>query len=254
MITKERMTRILEILNAQKFVSIHELTQVLQVSRSSIVRDLIELENQGFLQRERGGASLKESTSILNSFNEMAVFDKENIHLEEKRRICKQAVQSIQDGECVYIDSGTTPSFMLDYLGNKKIQLVTPSIYVIRKLPKDFIGEVFLLGGEYNPQYDMSYGPLTLEMIRPFHFDRAFLSTNGVSLTSMSASVFDFSIGAVKKAIVQRSQYCDLLIDSSKVGINSMCTWASLDAFHSIYIEDWPEGEEMPENVILCKK
>ena len=254
LITKERMVRILEILNERTFVSVNTLTELLHVSRSSIVRDLIELENQGLLQRERGGASLKSTTSTLSSYNEVAVFEKENIHLEEKRLICAEAAKSIRDGECVYIDSGTTPSFILDYLGNKKIKLVTPSIYLIRKLPANFPGDVFLLGGEFKQQYDMSYGPLTLDMIRPFRFDIAFMSTNGVDLETMSASVFDFSVGAVKKSIMERSKKCDLLIDSSKVGINSMCTWADLDDFHSIYVDQWDDSKEILDNVVVCSK
>ena len=254
MITKERMSRILEILNERTFVSVNTLTELLHVSRSSIVRDLIELENQGLLQRERGGASLKSSISTLSNYNEVAVFEKENIHMEEKRQICEEAAESIRDGECVYIDSGTTPAFILDYLGNKKIKLVTPSIYLIRKLPANFSGDVFLLGGEFKQHYDMSYGPLTLEMIRPFHFDRAFMSTNGMDLDTMSASVFDFSVGAVKKAIMERTQKCDLLIDSSKIDISSMCTWANLDDFHTIYVDRWDTSLEIPENVVVCSK
>ena len=43
-------------------------------------------------------------------------------------------------------------------------------------------GDIFLLGGEFKKSYDMSYGSLTLEMIKQFNFDHAFFSTNGVNL------------------------------------------------------------------------
>ena len=59
MLNKERMYKIMTLLNEQGFVSVKELMEKLQVSRSSIMRDLIELENQGLIQREHGGASLK---------------------------------------------------------------------------------------------------------------------------------------------------------------------------------------------------
>ena len=52
MLNKERMYKIMTLLNEQGFVSVKELMEKLQVSRSSIMRDLIELENQGLIQRE----------------------------------------------------------------------------------------------------------------------------------------------------------------------------------------------------------
>ena len=56
MLSKERMLRIMNILNSHSFVTIQELIQQLGVSKSTINRDLIELERQGLVKRERGGA------------------------------------------------------------------------------------------------------------------------------------------------------------------------------------------------------
>ena len=60
------------------------------------------------------------------------------------------------------------------------------------------------MGGEFNKDYDMSYGPLTLQMIKQFNFDHAFFSTNGVSLKTGEVNIFEFSIGAVKREIMKR--------------------------------------------------
>ena len=84
MLTKERKLRIMNLLEERSFVTIKELIEDFNVSRSSIVRDLIELENQGLIQRERGGASLKSVDITLTSFNEPAVQEKENIHIAQK--------------------------------------------------------------------------------------------------------------------------------------------------------------------------
>lgn len=253
MLTKERMLRILQILEEKSFVSIKELTEDFQVSRSSIMRDLIELENQGLIQRERGGAALKNVEMTLTSFNEPSVKDKENLYIEEKRRICKEASQAIRDGDCIYIDSGTTPVYLLENVGNKKVKLVTPSTFLIRKLPLSFKGDIYLLGGEFNKSYDMSYGSLTLEMIRQFHFDHAFLSTNGVNLDTGEVYVFDFNVGAVKKEIMKRTKRCDLLIDSSKFNARAMCTWSNLEDFHTVYTNQYPNDKEIRDNFVICE-
>lgn len=252
MLSKERMVRILNLLEEKQFVTVKELQEQFDVSRSSVMRDLIELENQGLIQRERGGASLKSVSTTLTNFNEMSVVSKENLNMDAKKLICQEASKSIRDGDCIYIDSGTTPVYLLDYIGDKRVKLVTPSIYLIRKLPSTFKGDVFLLGGEFNRSYDTSFGSLTLEMIRQFHFDHAYFSTNGVNLKNGEVYVFDFNVGANKKAIMERSEVSDLLIDATKYGVKAMCNWSRLEDFHSVYVDTFDEDMDIPENFIVC--
>ena len=95
---------------------------------------------------------------------------------------------------------------------------------------------------------------VTLEMIRQFYFDHAFLSTNGVDLETKEVYVFDFKVGAVKKEIMSRCKRTDLLIDASKFETRAMCTWANLDDFHTVYTDSIKEGIEPLENFVICEK
>ncbi len=254
MLSKERMFTIMNLLNKKMFITVKELTEELGVSRSSVMRDLIELESQGLIQRERGGAVAKNvSIQTLTSFNEVPVATKETIHSKEKQKICEEAAKKIKEGESVFIDSGTTPAYLLPYIVNKRIKIITPSTYLIRKLPDTFKGDIFLLGGEYKKGYDMLYGPLTLDMIRQFNFEHAFLSTNGVNLANGEVYIFEFSIGAVKKEIMKRSLRNYLLIDSSKYDVKALCTWAKTEEFNAVYVDDFPKDIEIPDNYIICK-
>lgn len=252
MLSKERMVRIMRLLEDKQFVSVKELQNDFNVSRSSVMRDLIELENQGLIQRERGGASLKTVSTTLTNYNEMSIVSKENMNIEAKQLICANAARSIRDGDCVYIDSGTTPVYLLDYIGEKRIKLVTPSIYLIRKLPNTFKGDIYLLGGEFSKSYDTSFGSLTLEMIRQFYFDHAYFSTNGINLENGEVYVFDFNVGANKKEIMKRSEKCDLLVDASKYNVKAMCSWANLEDFHSVYVDQVLDETNMPDNFVVC--
>ncbi|WP_115715280.1 DeoR/GlpR family DNA-binding transcription regulator [Amedibacterium intestinale] len=252
MLSKERMLRIMNILNSHSFVTIQELIQQLGVSKSTINRDLIELERQGLVKRERGGAMKVEMKETLNNLKEIPVREKEYVHREEKRRICKRAAERIQNGDCIYVDSGTTPSYLLEYLHHKDIKLVTPSTYIVRKLPMDFRGEIYLVGGEFNIGYDMSAGYHTLEMIRKFHFDKAFFSASGIDLTNGEVMSVDFSIGAVKEEVLRRSRECYLLADKSKLSIQALATWANLEQFDLVFTDEEVEGN-LPDNFIVCK-
>lgn len=255
MLSKERQFIITNLINEKSFVTVKELTEVLGVSRSSVMRDLIELEEMGLIQRERGGAIARNTSlgaGVLTSFNEIPVIHKETLHVEEKQNICQQAAKRIQDGDCIYIDSGTTPVYLLPYIVNRNIKIVTSSIYLIRKLPETFRGDVYLLGGEFQMGYDTSSGPLTLAMIRQFNFDHAFFSSNGVNPQNGEVYIFEFSIGAVKREILRRSIKNYLLVDSSKFEIRALCTWADTEEFNTIYTDAFPSSIEMPENYMIC--
>lgn len=253
MLNKERMYKIMALLNEQGFVSVKELMDNFQVSRSSVMRDLIDLENQGLIQREHGGACLKNiERPTLSSLNEIPVSHKETVNVENKMLVCKEAAKKIYDGDCIYIDSGTTPVFLLPHIIDKRIKIVTASTYLIRKIPDSFKGDIYLLGGEFKKDYDMSFGPLTLQMIKQFNFDQAFFSTNGVSLKTGEVNIFKFSIGAVKREIMKRSLNNHLLIDDSKFGVKALCTWAHTDEFNTIYVNDFPKDVEVPDNYYIC--
>lgn len=254
MLSKERKFRIMNILNEQTFVTVGELTKELDASRSSINRDLIDLEKQDLLQRERGGATLKDAMSMVSELNEKPVFDKENINAEAKKAICDCAALNIKDGDCIFIDSGTTPAYLLPHLAKKKIQIVTSSIYLIRKLPPSFQGDIYLLGGAFDRKYDMSLGPITLEIINQFNFDHAFLSSNGINLENGEVYIFDFAVGAVKKEIMKRCHRNYLLVDDSKFTIKAVCTWASISDFTKVYVNNIPKEVECPDNFIICNE
>ncbi len=254
MITKERQMHIIQRLQQDSFVSVKELVEELHASRSSIVRDLIELENQGYLVRERGGAALKTMSTSLSVLTEVATKQKEHLQEEEKRAICKVAAQSIQDGQCIYIDSGSTTPHLLPYLDHKNITLVTPSVYLIRKLPAHFQGNIFLLGGDYQVALDTSKGSLTQQMIAQFHFDCSFMSANGVDKKTLDVYTCDFELAAMKRAILERSRHCELLVDSTKFETSAIASWATLDQFHTVYVDAYPEDMDMLDTIRICER
>ena len=91
MLSKERMYRILNLLKEQTFVTVKQLMEEFDVSRSSIMRDLIELENLGLIKRERGGAVAKDVANLtLSSFNEAPVLIKNHYTLKKNNVFVKK--------------------------------------------------------------------------------------------------------------------------------------------------------------------
>ena len=254
MLTEERLIRIMDQLREKSFVSIKDLMETLDVSRSSIMRDLQELEEQHLIRRVRGGASIVDTSTLLTRYNEPAVMFKEDTYKEAKKMICQNALKVIKDGDCIFVDSGTTPLGLIEGLRYRDIEMVTPNTYLLQKLPLDFKGQIYLLGGEFSKKYDTSYGSMTLDLIEHFHFDACFMTANGVDLESQEVMAFDLNVAGIKKAVLKRSEKAYLMADHSKLYTKGFCTWANLSQFTNVFLDTFPQGKPMPQNFVVSEE
>jgi DeoR family fructose operon transcriptional repressor len=210
------------------------------------------LEEQGKVQRERGGAIKKDLTNTLSSLTEIPVVEKESLNVLEKQIICARASEVINNGDCIFIDSGTTPAYLIPYLAGKEIKIVTNSIFLLYKLAKEYQGEVYVLGGQFNLKYGMNLGPITMDEISKFRFDHAFLGASGIEIDSDEIFSADFSIGAIKIAVMKRSNHKYLIVDDSKYSIKGICTWANMVDFDALFVNNFPDKKKKPKNMIIC--
>ena len=93
----KRHSKILELLTEHKKMEVTKLSELLDVSQVTIRKDLVSLENSGIIIREHGYATLNDSDDINNRLA---------YHYDSKQRIAQKAVESIQNGETVMIESG----------------------------------------------------------------------------------------------------------------------------------------------------
>lgn len=249
MLEKERKVLIMDKLRQTGFVLVRDLMKEMNASRSSIMRDLISLEQEGMLVREHGGASLESVTKTMSRQNEPTVYEKAAINADEKEAICKVAAEHVQDGNCIYIDSGTTTACLLPYLMDKDIIVVTPSIYLIRRLPEHFKGTVYVVGGQYDSKYDMNMGDISSSLVSQFNFDIAFFSANGINLKTGDVALADFRIAGLKKTVMNRSMKNFLLVDEAKLNQTAACTFADICEFDAIYTND--SEQQLPENFVV---
>src|SRR5688572_14749276 len=112
MLLTERRRKIVEIVEAEDNISNRDLSQRLDVSEMTIWRDLRELEEQGLVQRVRGGVSKGRISDVRE-----AQFDtKQNVHSKEKDAIARYAAQHfVSDGEIIVLEGGTTVASMVPY-------------------------------------------------------------------------------------------------------------------------------------------
>jgi len=219
-------------------VSVEKLARELKVSEISIRRDLVVLEAQGKLLRVYGGAVLNERVAFEFSFK-----DKESRNRPGKEAVARAAVELVDPGMAVYIDTGTTALAVARALRSKRpgvivtINLGVASEYVGRRDVR-----VLVPGGELNPVSPDLYGEWTLDILSKVTVDLAFLGCDGVAPKEGFSSA-DTHSAAVSRLMLSRSRQAWLLADSSKFGRSSMCTIAPLTALTGIVTDSGLSAE-----------
>ena len=144
MLTEERHSMIIKAVNERASVTIAELSEILNVSASTVKRDLIILANEGKIIKVRGGAMSKNDSF---SSVEKNVEEKSAICTEEKNSIAGYAAKLIEKGDFVFLDAGTTTEKMIDHLTVRDVTFVTNGFIHAKKLAvKGY--KVFITGGE----------------------------------------------------------------------------------------------------------
>ena len=143
MLTQDRQSKILSILNEQGSVTVSRLTEILSASESTIRRDLTSLASEGKLNKVHGGATALNQEFVRFEDN---IEDKLTKHTDEKIRIAEYAARQIQDDDFVFIDAGTSTLLMTSYLKNSKATFVTNGVDHAKQLAKNGCNTI-VLGG-----------------------------------------------------------------------------------------------------------
>lgn len=251
MLASERFEKIVEIVNQKGFISTKELSVAMKVTETTIRRDCEELEKQGLLLRVHGGAKSVRPKVILSTKDEKTMKERKEFFYE-KDRVCKKAATLIKDGDCIFLDGGTSIVPILPYIKDKKIKIVTHSHLIVDAFSSTE-SELFVIGGRYIPEYAMTVGPITISELDRFNFDLAFLSCAGIDLDRKLVYTAEMDTMAVKQKAMSLSTQKYLLIDSSKLSIKGFCSFIGSDDFDAIICDQSQEldVEMLPENYIL---
>ena len=123
MLNIERLGYILQELQTKKVVYVNQLSEKYYVSKSTIRRDLSEMEKEGLIRRSYGGAVLVEQKST-----EIPFFIRKNENQAAKDIIGSLAAQLVKDDMYIFLDSTSTAAHMTKHLKDKKnIRILTTS-------------------------------------------------------------------------------------------------------------------------------
>lgn len=238
MLTEERFSRILAIVDLEGSVRISDLVQRLEISESTVRRDLAAMDEKGLLTKVHGGA-ISLSRAQMTAQDE-SIIKRKAQYTEEKRRIAKYAASLIEPGDFVFLDAGTTTELMLDYLVPCEASFVTHAVNHALRLSAMGV-KVYLLGGELKSITEIVYGESTIRALSSFRFSKGFFGTNGISPAG-GFSTPDPREAAVKATALKACRRSYVLADESKFRTESSVRFARLEDA-TVITNRKPEGE-----------
>ena len=228
----ERRKSILKLLSRDQELAVTELAEQFQVSGVTIRQDLDYLQNQGLLRRVHGGA-------VLHSEDEIST--RIGINYEKKLIIAERALEFIDPGETIFIESGSVNAVLARQLKHcSDIHVVTNNIFVARTL-KDSQVDVIILGGLYQHDSESIVGPVARQGLETFSFSKCFIGVDGFDFES-GFTCSDMMRADVAAAAVAKCPQVFVLTDSTKFGRIALSKICGLeDAQHLITDSDLPD-------------
>ena len=106
----QRQAQILHTVASERRIEVGKLAEMIGVSQVTIRKDLVYLEEKGLIKRQHGIAVLNAELDINNRLA---------VHYERKLDIASRAVELINDGDVVMIESGSCCALLAEQIVQK---------------------------------------------------------------------------------------------------------------------------------------
>lgn len=228
MFAKERVEKICTMIEKKGAVTTSQLVKLFDVSIETVRRDLLEMEKCGLLTRVHGGAVKKGSMKPFHNLEK-----RNGEYSKEKKSLCKKAAEFIENGDSIFVDSGSTAILFAEAIRGifSELTVVTHSLDVFNIISTDNGITPILCGGHIFKNENAFYGHLTLEMLDNMHFKKSFIFPTAVSI---DGGICDYQkdLLRIQKKALEISDKVFILADSSKFEKNALL---KLDAMNDNY-------------------
>jgi len=240
MLANQRREKILEMIREDGHAKVFQLSKIFKVTEVTIRQDLEKLEKDGFIEREHGGAYLK---NIGLNVKNISLQNQEK--LAEKAAIAQKAMELIRDGDTIILDSGSTTTEIAKLIkGFKNLTVITNSLNIALLLGADPDVSLVVTGGEFKAPTLSLTGQKAADFFSDLHVDKLFLATAGITLKSglTYPSISDI---CVKRAMIESANLVYLVADSTKIGKSSFASLGALSLIDYLITDSKISPEEI---------
>ncbi len=223
---RERIEEIAEILDKRGKMTLEQLEEAFpNVSQMTIRRDLCQLEADGRVIRIRGGAmSVKEVQKVSGE----EYVKKTTIHIDEKMSIAQKAAQLIDEGECIFIDGGTTAYYLVKEMPDVKCNIFTNGVAVAMELAQKKNINITVVGGQLMKDNLSTASPVSKDYFDRTNFETAMVSATAFTIDNGFSCNSQIEADLLKN-VFRKARRVYMMLDSSKIGKINPYTFAKIE-------------------------
>ena len=205
-----------------------EIVEQFSISEATARRDLESLASQGKAQRVHGGVIAVEQAPP-----ELPILQREGEQADEKSMIGQAAAELVNDGETVFLGSGTTVLETAKNLRDrKKLTVITNSLPVLNALAGIKEITVVSLGGQLRESELSFIGHITEQALAEVRVDKVIMGARGLSLEHGLTNDY-LQETLTDRAILKIGHEVILVADHSKVNRVSTALLAPLSSMNT---------------------
>jgi DeoR family fructose operon transcriptional repressor len=233
LIPAQRRERIQEYLAVHQIARSADLCNLLETSEATVRRDLEWLEQKGILERTHGGAILSQRMLFEQEYQQRVQH-----HPEEKKLIGALAASLIEEGDIVFVNSGTTATQVLQHIrGDAHITVFTNCVNGALELGEPGF-HYYLIGGEFQPRSLSLAGRYAIENLSQVYANKAILGVDGISLKHGCTVPTDQEAEVMSRMIERTKGQVIVVADHSKWGVVSNFQVAAINEIDKLITDD----------------
>ncbi len=237
----KRHGEILRLVQEAGTITIADLATKLNVSLETVRRDVKPLTSDGSVLKMHGAIGLPALAGEAPFERRM----RENA--DAKRHIARAVAATIQDGESVMLDTGTTTSFLArELLSHRRLTVITNSSDIARTLATVNGNKVYMAGGELRSDSGAAFGGPAVEFVSRFSVNHAVISIGAVD-AKMGVMDYDLEEAEFARMVLSRGARRVVVTDHSKFGRQGLVQVCGFDGFGEIVTDRTP-----PRDVALA--
>ncbi|QGQ97521.1 DeoR/GlpR transcriptional regulator [Paenibacillus psychroresistens] len=208
MYASQRRKEILKITKERNYISVAELHKLFDVSEVTIRADLRNLETAGEIERNYGGATIKDIK--IPPFSEVTM-----LLNDAKELIAQTAAGLIQNGDSLFLDASTTTLLLSAYVAEiDNLTVISNSIPIFHQLKEYNRGTLIGIPGALNPITQSFVGPIAEQMIENLRVRKAFIAPKGILPEGLRDHIM--LEAAIRKKMIDSADEVIVLADHSK--------------------------------------
>lgn len=228
-VINKRMEAILELLQEKGQLTTEELSTLLNVSISTIRRDLIILEEKNEIIRQHG--------FCYYNFKNKENFDESGPE-RLKEMIGAKAAELINNNDSVFINTSSTALNTIKYVKATNLIVISNNLK-LATLQLDPNSSYILTGGELRIPKESLVGDIAFNTINETNADICIIGCSGVDLEN-GVTTKVFNEAKINKAMIEKTTKTRVLVaDHRKIGLTSKFKISDLSIFDYLITDEY---------------